>query len=76
MDHAETPLLYCWEGVFTVLLYSNGSYLIVACVFVASGMCLLSRCLAMNVYSDFTVPAFRATCHNILFSMQSPEIAC
>jgi hypothetical protein len=31
---------------------------IVACVFVAAGMCLPSRCLAMNVYSDFTIPAF------------------
>jgi hypothetical protein len=32
--------------------------LIVACVIVAAGMCLPSRCLAMNVYSDFTLPAF------------------
>jgi hypothetical protein len=26
---------------------------------VATGMCLPSRCLTMNVYSDFTIPAFR-----------------
>jgi hypothetical protein len=29
----------------------------VTCV-LAAGMCLQSRCLAMNVYSDFTIPAF------------------
>jgi hypothetical protein len=46
------------EGVFTALLHSNGSYPIVACVFVAAGMCLPSRCLAMNDYSDFAIPAF------------------
>jgi hypothetical protein len=34
-------------------LHNNGSYSILACVFVAAGMCLQSRCLAMNVYSDF-----------------------
>jgi hypothetical protein len=44
--------------VFTAPLHSNGSYSIVACVFVDAGMCLSSRCLAMNVYSDFTIPAF------------------
>jgi hypothetical protein len=27
-------------------------------MFVAAGMCLPSRCLAMNIYSDFTIPAF------------------
>jgi hypothetical protein len=42
--------LYCWEGVFTAP--------IVACVFVPAGMCLPSRCLSMNTYSDFTIPAF------------------
>jgi hypothetical protein len=44
--------------VFTVPLHSNASYSIVACVFVAMGMCLPSSCLAMNVYSDLTIPAF------------------
>jgi hypothetical protein len=48
----------CREGVFTAPLHSNGSYSFVACVFVAAGMCLPSRCLAMNVYPDFAVPAF------------------
>jgi hypothetical protein len=43
--------------VFTALLHSNESYSIVACVFVAAGICLPSRCLAMDVYSDFTIPA-------------------
>jgi hypothetical protein len=32
---------------------------IVACIFVAAGTCLPSRCLAMNVYSGSTIPAFR-----------------
>jgi hypothetical protein len=53
----ETQPLYCWEGMFTAPLHSNGSYLIVACVFVAAGMCLPSRCLARNVYSDLAIPA-------------------
>jgi hypothetical protein len=44
--------------MFTAPLHSNGSYYIVAWVFVAAGMCLPSRCLAMNVYSDLNVPAF------------------
>jgi hypothetical protein len=50
--------LYCWEGVLTAPLHSNGSNSIIACVFVAAGMCLPSRCLAMNVYSDCTIPTF------------------
>jgi hypothetical protein len=37
---------------------SNGSHSIVACAFVAVGMCLPSRCLAMNVYSDFAIQDF------------------
>jgi hypothetical protein len=41
--------------VFTAPLHSIGSYSIVACVFVAAGMCLASRCLAMNVYFDVTI---------------------
>jgi hypothetical protein len=60
----KTQSLYCWEGVFTVPLHSNGSYSIVACVFVAAGMCLPSRCLAVDVFSDFT-PDFRPSCHSI-----------
>jgi hypothetical protein len=43
--------LYCWEGVLC-----NGSYSIVAYLFVVAGMCLLSHCLAMNIYSDFAIP--------------------
>jgi hypothetical protein len=39
-------------------LHSNESYSIVACIFVAAGMCLPSRCLAMNIYSDFIIQAF------------------
>jgi hypothetical protein len=50
--------LYCWKSVLTALLHSNGIFSIVACVFVAARMCLPSRCLAIYVYSDFTIPAF------------------
>jgi hypothetical protein len=38
----------------------TGCY-IVAHVFVAAGMCLPSHCLALDVYSGSTIPAFR--CH-------------
>jgi hypothetical protein len=54
----KTQPLYCSEGVFTVPLRSNGSYSIVACVFVATGMWWPSLCLAMNICSDFTISAF------------------
>jgi hypothetical protein len=61
----KTQPLYCWEGVFKASLRSNGSYSIVAYVFLVAGMCLPSRCLTMNVYSDFTIPGFGGSCHNI-----------
>jgi hypothetical protein len=51
--------------VFTAPLHSNGSYSIVGFVFVAAGICLQSRCLAIYVYSDFNIPAFGGSCHNI-----------
>jgi hypothetical protein len=38
--------------------YANNTT-IVACLFVAVGTCLPRLCLAMNVYSDSTIPAFR-----------------
>jgi hypothetical protein len=57
-DRTETQTLYCFEGVFTAPLRSNGSYAIVDFVFVAVGMCLPSHCLAMGVYSDFSISAF------------------
>jgi hypothetical protein len=44
--------------VITAPFHSNRSYSIAAYVFVAAGICLPSRCLAMNVYSNFTLPAF------------------
>jgi hypothetical protein len=53
----KQPLSY-WKDVFTVPFHSNGSYSIVACVFVAARMCLPCRCLAINIYSDFDIPAF------------------
>jgi hypothetical protein len=54
----KTQPLSCWEDMFTAPLHSNGSYSIVACVFVASGTCLMSSCLARDVSSDFTIAAF------------------
>jgi hypothetical protein len=36
--------------VFTALFHSNGSYLIVTCVFIAAGMCLPSCSLAMGLH--------------------------
>jgi hypothetical protein len=60
----KTQHLYSWKGMLTAPLHSNGSYSIVACLFIAAGMCLPSRCLAMNPwlrYSDF-----RALCHSII----------
>jgi hypothetical protein len=45
--------------VLTAPLHKKGSYWIVACLFVAAGIRLQSRCLAINAYSDFTIPAFR-----------------
>jgi hypothetical protein len=51
----KTQAIYCWEGVLTVLLHSNGSHSIVTCLSVAAGICLPSRCLAMDVSSDFAI---------------------
>jgi hypothetical protein len=44
--------------VFTSPLHKNGSYSIVACVFVAAVIYLPRSCLAMDVSSDFIIPAF------------------
>jgi hypothetical protein len=41
--------LYCCEGMFRAPLHSNGSYSIVACVFVAARMFLPCRCLAIDI---------------------------
>jgi hypothetical protein len=56
--HRKHRFLCCCEGMFITPLHSNESYLIAACVFVAVEMCLPSCCLAVNVYSDVTIPAF------------------
>jgi hypothetical protein len=74
----KTQPLYCWKGVFTAPLLSKGSYSNIAYVLVAAGMCLPSRCLTMNIYSDFTIPAFGChatirriiTCVRTQFSIQ------
>jgi hypothetical protein len=58
LTHRKHRFLYCCEGVFTAPLHSNGIYSIAACVFVSAGMCLPSCCRALDMSSDFTVPAF------------------
>jgi hypothetical protein len=52
--------------VFTSPLHRNGSSSIVACVFLSTGTCLPSRCLAMNVYSDSALPTLES-CHNMKY---------
>jgi hypothetical protein len=49
-------------------MYSNGSYWIVACVFVAAGMCLPNRCLAMYRLFWLQYSGFQASCHKMNFS--------
>jgi hypothetical protein len=76
----KTHPLYCWEGVFTAPFHSNGSWSVVTCVFVAAGMCLPSRCLEINVYSDY-YSGFRALFHNIYvylhkFRVRSRHFRC
>jgi hypothetical protein len=46
------------QVVFSSPLHNNTSNSIVAYVFVAASMCLPSRCVAINVYSDFTIQEF------------------
>jgi hypothetical protein len=50
---------HCYRGVYTSRLHRNGSSSIIACVLISTGYCLPRRCLAINVYSGFAVPAFR-----------------
>jgi hypothetical protein len=67
----RTQRLHSWEGMFTAPLHGNGSYSIVARVFVAAWMCLPSRFLAVNFCSDFTIPAFGrhvTTCFNFTYT--------
>jgi hypothetical protein len=54
----KTQPLCCLGDVFIAPLHNNGSYSIVTCVFVAARMCLPSRCLSMDIYSNFTLPVF------------------
>jgi hypothetical protein len=81
MDHAEIEPLYCWEGVVTAPLNINGSYSIVAWLSVAAGICLPSRCLAMDVSYEFTIPAFGRhvtvySIHLTTLSVKSDDVVC
>jgi hypothetical protein len=49
-DQQRTPLPLLLRRRVTAPLHSNGIYSIVACVFVAAGMCLPSRCLEMGIH--------------------------
>jgi hypothetical protein len=55
--HRKHFLLYCY--IYSAF-HSNGSYSIIARVFVAAGMCLPSRCLAVSLH--FTI-LFRSNWH-------------
>jgi hypothetical protein len=46
--------VHCWEGVITLRRRDCS----IVSVFVAAGICLPSRCLAMNVYYNFTITDF------------------
>jgi hypothetical protein len=56
---------YCYRSVLISPLSRNGNSSIVVCVFISAGICLPSRCLAMNVYTSSALPAFR--CHVTIF---------
>jgi hypothetical protein len=51
-------LLYSLGRIQQETPFPNNPF-IVACVFAAAGTCLQSRCLVINVYSGFALPAFR-----------------
>jgi hypothetical protein len=55
MQKTQPP--YCSKGVFIAPLHSNGSYSIIACIFVAARICLPSCCLEKNVCYYFIIPA-------------------
>jgi hypothetical protein len=67
----KTQTLYHWEGLFTGLLRINGSYSIVACVFVAAGICLPNRCLTRKRLFWLYYSGFRASCHNTFLNLIS-----
>jgi hypothetical protein len=60
--------------MFTGPLHSKGSYSMVACLFVAAGIWLPSPCLAMNVCSDFPIPAFGRHITVFLFAHYSVPV--
>jgi hypothetical protein len=49
----------CYRGMFTSPLHKSGSSSIVACVFVAAGLCLLSRFLEVNFCFGPSIKAFK-----------------
>jgi hypothetical protein len=51
--HRKRLFLYCC--IYSAL-HNYGSYPIVACVSVAAGMCLPSRCLEMGLYVTLLPP--------------------
>jgi hypothetical protein len=61
----KTQPLYSWESVFTALLHSNGSYSIVACVFVAAVMLLTEYLPTSGRLFWFYYSDYRASCHNM-----------
>jgi hypothetical protein len=68
-DCAKKAPSLLWEDVFTAPLRNNGRNSIDACVFYSLEMCLPRRCLAMNVYSDFSILAFQRRITVRMFDM-------
>jgi hypothetical protein len=61
LDSRREDKRFCtewWQALpeFPSLQLNNTS--IAACLFFATGICLPSRCIAMNVYSGSAIPAF------------------
>jgi hypothetical protein len=68
----KTQPLYCWEGVFTAPLHSNGSYSIVACIFRCCGNVFIEQLPSNGCLLWFHYFGFRESCHNIcVFSVRS-----
>jgi hypothetical protein len=76
----KTQPVYCYQGVFRAPFHSSGSNSIVACKFVAAGMCLLSRCLAMSIISEYAIPAFgrhvTISTESVIRSQCLPRVSC
>jgi hypothetical protein len=58
-DICEPHTKYLFLCCIYSALYSNGSYPVVACVFVVAGMCLPSRCPATGLYVTISIKEYQ-----------------